>query len=322
MPDSSKPNFTSSGIDALLWPLIAVPSLTERSADVIAWTETNHGVPGGFDFNSDRDGVWLEGTAQAARSIGYLGHKTKAETLFSTINDQVAPNKLVYATDKDQITTGLSVGPGSAPGDFKYYRLPHVGATAWAVLAALDWNPFVGRSAAVPTVDFAYSWETRRHIESREERAKGLATSSMPSSPQGAMRGFDKEATSFPGPRRFQELRKQNSHQSCLCDSKAPAANDLDGLDRRHTVPSRHPAKVFLLGHPMPVFPPCNCPVERQLFDHRHAFLLHPIATMPGDVKRISSSDAGARPIEANQKGDKRDTCRDAGPDQVEEVAS
>ena len=151
--DSSKPNFTSSGIDALLWPLIAVPSLTERSADVIAWTETNHGVPGGFDFNSDRDGVWLEGTAQAALVYRLLSDKTKAETLFSTIADQVASNNLVYATDKDQITTGLEVGPGSTPGDFKYYRLPHVGATAWAALAALDWNPFVGRSAAVPTDD-------------------------------------------------------------------------------------------------------------------------------------------------------------------------
>ena len=153
MPESAKPNLADSGLDALLWPLIAVPSLTGRSKDVIAWTEANHGVPGGFDFNDDRDGVWLEGTAQAAQIYRLLGHKAKAAPLFRTINEQIAPNKLVYATVKDQLTTGLSVGPGSAPGDFKYYRLPHVGATAWAVLAALDWNPFVGRSGVV-----AFDW--------------------------------------------------------------------------------------------------------------------------------------------------------------------
>ena len=153
MPGSSEPNLAHSGLDALLWPLIAVPSLTERSKDVMAWAEARHGVPGGFDFNDDRDGVWLEGTAQAALIYRLLGQRAKAEPLFRTINDQVATNYLVYATVKDQITTGLSVGPGSAPGDFKYYRLPHVGATAWAVLAALDWNPFVGRSNVV-----AFDW--------------------------------------------------------------------------------------------------------------------------------------------------------------------
>jgi hypothetical protein len=39
------------------------------------------------------------------------------------------------------------IGPNSTGPDFFYYHLPHLGATAWAVIAALGWNPFVGSSS-------------------------------------------------------------------------------------------------------------------------------------------------------------------------------
>lgn len=145
-PDSNAPNIAMSGLDAELWPLIAVPEFKSKADRVMEWTDLNHGVEGGYDFNSDRDGVWLEGTAQAALVLRLTGHPEKAEPLFKTIAAQMAPGGLVYATENEQLTTGLQVGPNSAPGDFKYYRLPHIGATGWAVLAALDINPFVGRS--------------------------------------------------------------------------------------------------------------------------------------------------------------------------------
>lgn len=144
LPDTSSPNAGMSGLDAELWPLIAVPSLKDKAERTLAWTEVNHGVPGGFDFNNDRDGIWLEGTAQAALVFRLTGHPEKADPLFETIKQQLAPDGLIYATVNEQLTTGLQVGPNSTPGDFKYYRLPHVGATGWAALAALDINPFVG----------------------------------------------------------------------------------------------------------------------------------------------------------------------------------
>jgi len=150
VPGSNRPNVATSGLDALLWPLIAVPPRADRADAVLAWTERNHGVPGGFDFNEDRDGIWLEGTAQAALVYGLLGKPEKAEPLFATMEREIAPDGLLFATVNDELTTGLSVGPASEPGDFKYYRLPHVGASAWAVLAALDWNPFMPRGKASP----------------------------------------------------------------------------------------------------------------------------------------------------------------------------
>jgi hypothetical protein len=150
-PDSNAPNVAMSGLDAELWPLIAVPDFKSKADRVMEWTDLNHGVQGGYDFNSDRDGVWLEGTAQAALVLSLTGHPDKAEPLFTTIAAQMAPGGLVYATENEQLTTGLQVGPNSAPGDFKYYRLPHIGATGWAVLAALKINPFVGRKGQSST---------------------------------------------------------------------------------------------------------------------------------------------------------------------------
>ncbi|WP_245306748.1 MULTISPECIES: hypothetical protein [unclassified Rhizobium] len=145
-PDSNAPNVAMSGLDAELWPLIAVPDFKAKADRVIEWTEVHHGVDGGFDFNSDRDGIWLEGTAQAALVLRLSGQEAKAEPLLKTIQGQITPGNLIYATVNEQLSTGLQVGPNSSPGDFKYYRLPHIGATGWTVLAALDLNPFVGRA--------------------------------------------------------------------------------------------------------------------------------------------------------------------------------
>jgi hypothetical protein len=144
VPGSDRPNAETSGLDALLWPLIAIPGQDGKAGKLMSWTERNHGVPGGFDFNDDRDGIWLEGTAQAALIYRLVGPQEKAAPLFATMREQMSPGGLVYATVKEEITTGLKIGPGSDSGDFKYYRLPHIAATAWAILAATRWNPFNG----------------------------------------------------------------------------------------------------------------------------------------------------------------------------------
>lgn len=144
--NSNAPNLDASGLDAELWPLIAAPSFAGKSDAVLKWTEREHGVDGGFDFNNDRDGIWLEGTAQAALVYHLNNQPDKAAVLLDTIAANVSKDRLVYATVNEELTTGLQIGPGSSPGDFKYYRLPHIGATGWAILAALKLNPFVAPS--------------------------------------------------------------------------------------------------------------------------------------------------------------------------------
>jgi hypothetical protein len=116
----------------------------------ILWAESHHGVDGGFDFNDDRDGMWIEGTAQASLVCRALGQTEKAEAMLRIIKEHVSPGGLLFATNHDSFTTGLAVGPQSDTADFLYHRWPHLGATAWAALAEIGWNPFTGGAVEAP----------------------------------------------------------------------------------------------------------------------------------------------------------------------------
>jgi hypothetical protein len=144
LPDGVTINRGLSGLDAQLWPLLlqGAPAEWRRA---LAYAEQAHGVDGGFDFNDDRDGMWVEGTAQAALVYRSLGANDRAARLLADLAGEVSPGGYVWATRAPSITTGLAIHPDSRTDDFRYYRRPHLGATAWVALAARGWNPFTGR---------------------------------------------------------------------------------------------------------------------------------------------------------------------------------
>jgi hypothetical protein len=143
LPDGVTPNLKNTGLDSELWPLLL------KDADA-AWrgglanVEANYAVGDGFDFNDDRDGIWSEGTAQAALVYRALGADQEAGRRLAWLTREISPGGLLWATDRPRITTGLALSPQSTRDDFYYYRLPHLGATAWAALAATGWDPFTG----------------------------------------------------------------------------------------------------------------------------------------------------------------------------------
>jgi hypothetical protein len=141
LADGVTPNRDTSGLDVQLWAQL-LPSVPAEWRRAIAYAEHEHGVTGGFDFNADRDGAWLEGTAQAALVYRVLGREVDAQPLFATIVAQISTGGYVYATREPRITTGLATSAASASADFYYYRQPHLAATAWAALAARKHNPF------------------------------------------------------------------------------------------------------------------------------------------------------------------------------------
>lgn len=136
---------THIALDTQLWPLIGVIDAPESWRRALDFAERNLATRGGFDFNEDRDGLWVEGTAQAALTVRALGRPAEAKRLLATLAGQVSPTGFLFATDVARLTTGIAVGPASAGPDFYYFRRPHLGATAWGVLATLGWNPFTGR---------------------------------------------------------------------------------------------------------------------------------------------------------------------------------
>lgn len=142
-PDGATPAESVSGLDSQLWPqLLADAPRAWRAAFDTALA--NHAAQGGLDFNDDRDGLWTEGTAQGALVAQRLGRADEARRLLGTARAQAGPGGYLLATRNPSITTGLAIGPESTTDDFRYYRRPHLGATAWAALAARRFNPFTG----------------------------------------------------------------------------------------------------------------------------------------------------------------------------------
>ena len=138
-----------SAVDANLWPLLAHDPRSEWQG-ALHWVLARHGLPAngpasamdGVDFNDDRDGIWLEGTAITALVARRLDQDSVAARLMATLRAQTSPGGLIYATTTPQLTTGLSIGLDAHAPDFLYYRRPHLAPTAWAVLAQRGADPF------------------------------------------------------------------------------------------------------------------------------------------------------------------------------------
>lgn len=138
-----------SAVDANLWPLLARdPDPAWRAA--LGWVITEQGLPAdapasakqGVDFDRDRDGIWLEGTAITALVCRLAQRDALADRMLATLRAQTSPGGLVYACTTPTLTTGLSTGLDSKAPDFLYYRRPHIAPTAWALLAERVSNPF------------------------------------------------------------------------------------------------------------------------------------------------------------------------------------
>jgi len=132
--DGATPVRSPSVLDVQLWAQL-LPNAPKAWRRALGWAERKHAVKGGFDFNDDRDGAWTEGTAQAALAYRWLGHDAEAEQLLASIARQTSPGGFLYATPAARITSV-----------YAWYRhQPCLAATAWAVLAALDRNPYMPR---------------------------------------------------------------------------------------------------------------------------------------------------------------------------------
>ncbi len=136
---------THSAVDANLWPLLA-PGADAAWAPALDWILARHGLPdgapAGVDFNADRDGIWLEGTAMTALTLRRARRDALADRFLATLRAQTAESGLIYASTTPSLSTGLSTGIKPGENDFFYYRKPHIAPTGWAVLASADKNPF------------------------------------------------------------------------------------------------------------------------------------------------------------------------------------
>jgi hypothetical protein len=144
-PDGSLNDSGMLALDVQLWPWMAIPDASVQWRSALKFAATHLAVEDGFDFNGDRDGLWVEGTAQASLAYRIAGDPLRSAQLLATLEADRTSSGFLNATRAGRVSTGLSIDPTKTEADFFYFRRPHLGATAWATLAATAWNPFIGR---------------------------------------------------------------------------------------------------------------------------------------------------------------------------------
>jgi len=133
--DGATPLRSPSALDVQLWAQLLpdAPPTWRRALD---WVARTHAVKGGYAFTDARDGMWTEGTAQAALVWRRIGDPARADALLASVAQQAAPGGFLYATPVPRIAALYAW----------YYRRPCLAATAWAVIAASNRNPYLPSS--------------------------------------------------------------------------------------------------------------------------------------------------------------------------------
>lgn len=142
-------NKTVIPLDGQTWSLMAF-SINGRTQRAIDYAEVNHDtiynytysggdvVLEGFDFNTDRDMPWPEGTGQMVVAYWLLEEDENALYFLNELRELQAkhPNgnsKGIVAAPDDGLTTGFN---------WEYFARLHVGATAWFIFAERKYNPY------------------------------------------------------------------------------------------------------------------------------------------------------------------------------------
>ncbi|MCO6475964.1 MAG: hypothetical protein J5I94_05045 [Phaeodactylibacter sp.] len=135
--------------DAQSWAMLVLEA--QQYKPVIEWAKENflvtHDGFTGFDFDTDQDGVWFEGTAHMAMACYmisdfegydyYIDQLRQAQASASNTDGMG-----IVAACHEGVTTGLT---------WEYFDRLHVGATAWYILAEKRWNPYWNRPLIVDT---------------------------------------------------------------------------------------------------------------------------------------------------------------------------
>jgi hypothetical protein len=144
LADGVTPNRAYSSLDAQVLALLALDAPTQYRP-ALGYAVRTHKVGNGFSYSDAKDGVWAEGTAEAADLCQAMGDKTEAQTLIAAITAHPSPSGGLYAIESandkplEQLSTGLALGNGEGE-QLYYYRRVALAPAAWAIMAARGVN--------------------------------------------------------------------------------------------------------------------------------------------------------------------------------------
>jgi hypothetical protein len=131
-------------LDAQLWPLLAIPNAATRYP--AAMNQDKLRDANGFAYSEAKEGLWTEGTAQAALLFKLAGHEREAERLLMAIEAMRTPDGSYYAASPSALPTGFMLDTDPTQPR-QYFRIAHLAAVSWAALAQQGYNPFTGKSS-------------------------------------------------------------------------------------------------------------------------------------------------------------------------------
>ena len=134
-------NDTVIPLDAQSWAVLAFREEPGLYSKGLEYADMNHRVGEGYDFNTDRDGIWYEGTAQMAAAYQVVGDIEKANACITAVEKAQYENGAIPAASRDGLTTGFYLS-SSNNEPWLYYKRRHVGATAWYIFAREGVNPY------------------------------------------------------------------------------------------------------------------------------------------------------------------------------------
>lgn len=134
-------------LDAQLWPLMAIPGALARHGEAARTAQGKLGQSGGLAYSEGSEGLWTEGTAQAALYFKLTGNKADAQKYEEAVRGMRQKDGGYLASSTAASTGFMMESDPTQPR--QYFRIPHLAAAAWAALAERGYNPFT-RAASLP----------------------------------------------------------------------------------------------------------------------------------------------------------------------------
>lgn len=142
--DGKAPN-TTLALDAQVWPPLAMAQSRTHVKTVLKTLDDRFAFDHGMSYSAQKDGVWTEGTMQAALLMKLVGTPAQASALMAAAQKNRAPDGWYRASDRKTSTSF------DLQTDLKqhraYFPIPALAPLAWAALAEQGFNPFTGTRA-------------------------------------------------------------------------------------------------------------------------------------------------------------------------------
>ncbi|HEX2760312.1 MAG TPA: hypothetical protein VHM27_07350 [Rhizomicrobium sp.] len=133
-------------LDAQLWPLMALDGMQARHGEAAKTAAQKLGQSNGLAYSDAAKGLWTEGTAQAALYFKLTGDKAAAGKYEAAVRGMRQKDGSYLASNSAELPTGFMLDTDPTQPR-QYFRIPHLAALSWAVLAAKGYNPFTRASA-------------------------------------------------------------------------------------------------------------------------------------------------------------------------------